>query len=83
MVNKQLQEVLNVIEELSNRVSKDEIQYCHYVLSEELMFKDCEGYTDEERELLGNILHNSNELLRLVGTMNRLKENLKNFQNIS
>lgn len=83
MVNKQLQEVLNVIEELSNRVSKDEIQYCNYVLSEELMFKDCEGYTDEERELLRNILQNSNELLRLVGTMNRLKENLKNFQNIS
>lgn len=83
MVNKQLQEVLNVIEELSNRVSKDEIQYCNYVLSEELMFKDCEGYTDKGRELLGNILQNSNELLRLVGTMNRLKENLKNFQNIS
>lgn len=48
-------------------------------VSEELMFKDCEEYADEERELLGNILHNSNELLRLVGTINRLKENLKKF----
>lgn len=79
MLNRQLQEVCEVLEEICNRVGDDEVQYCCYVLQKELLFRNSEDKSELELEMIEDMLTSVKRTIALKALLKVQISNFKNF----